>query len=387
MSTFLARVGRFSARHRLIVIGAWLLIFASLIGTLVIGSQNGAADKASPSIPDSAASQALDRMNTEFPATEGATGDTLQLVFQPISGDVTDPATITAIESLLNEAESLPGVESVSNPFDPMRPYISEDNSIAVATISYGNLNEEQEASDYAAALELQTSAPNRLGVELGGNLVPLGAPAPGIGEGVGVVIAFLVLILTFGSLVAAGVNLLIAVFGVGVELGRRCRLWLLGPDRGQCDHPGLDVGTGRGNRLHPLHPLPLSNGTQVGQERRGFRRTGHRDRRNRSRLRRPDRDRRARRPPRRQPQLHHRNGIRGRRRGSRRSAAVADASSRSPTHDGHPRPLEEAAPGAARRAPVGRRHRAEARRSSGMGPASSSNGRSSPCSAASSCS
>ena len=218
MSTFLARLGRFSARHRLVVIGAWLLIFASLIGALVVGTNNGKADVADTSIPDSPASLALERMNEEFPAA-AAEGPSLQLVFAPADGSVTDAATAASIADVLADATALPGVEAVSNPLDARQPYISGDASLAVATLSYGDLSADQEKEYYDAALELQEKAPKDLGVELGGNLVPLGAPAPGLGEGVGVVIAFLVLILTFGSLLAAGVNLLIAVFGVGVSL------------------------------------------------------------------------------------------------------------------------------------------------------------------------
>ncbi|PXA70061.1 MMPL family transporter [Cryobacterium arcticum] len=218
MSTFLARVGRFSARHRLVVIGAWLLIFATLIGALVIGTNTGSKDAAAVSIPDSPASQALERMNDEFPAAE-TTGSTLQLVFQPSGSDVSDPVVAAEIAAVLSDAAALPGVESVTDPFDPARPYVSADRSIAVATLTYGEVAEDDQVAYYDAALDLQSDASADLGVQLGGNLVPLGAPAPGIGEGAGVVIAFLVLILTFGSMLAAGVNLLIAVFGVGVGL------------------------------------------------------------------------------------------------------------------------------------------------------------------------
>jgi len=121
MSTFLARVGRFSARHRLVVIGAWLLIFATLIGALVIGTNTGPKDAAAVSIPDSPASQALERMNEEFPVTDAA-GSTLQLVFQPSGGDVSDPAIAAEIAAVLSDAAALPGVESVTGPFDPARP-------------------------------------------------------------------------------------------------------------------------------------------------------------------------------------------------------------------------------------------------------------------------
>jgi RND superfamily putative drug exporter len=219
MSKFLSQVGRFSARHRMVVFGAWILIFASLIAALVVGGNVGSPAAASTSIPDSPASQALERMNDEFPSTGDVAAASLQLVFQPDGGSVSDPAVAAEISVFLDQAASLPKVESVTDPFDVTRPYVSADQSIAVATVTYGDLTAAQQESAYNAALEFQENAPANLGVELGGNLVPLGAPAPGAGEGVGVVIALLVLILTFGSLLAAGVNLLIAVFGVGVSL------------------------------------------------------------------------------------------------------------------------------------------------------------------------
>ncbi|MFE1665748.1 MMPL family transporter [Microbacterium sp. P02] len=219
MSTFLSHVGRFSARFRWVVVVAWLEIFAALIGVFAIGSNSSSGEKADSSIPDSPASLALERMNHEFPVGAGADGAALQLVFHPDSGDVTDPATATEIGSVLADAESLPGVASVSNPLDAARPSISQDRSLAVSTVSYGDLTADQQKEYYDAALDLQENAPPALGVELGGNLVPIGAPAPGIGEGVGVLIAFVVLALTFGSLLAAGANLLIAAFGVGVGL------------------------------------------------------------------------------------------------------------------------------------------------------------------------
>ncbi|GAA2971497.1 RND superfamily putative drug exporter [Microbacterium terrae] len=218
MSQFLSAVGRFSARFRWVVIVAWLVIFAALIGVFVVGSNANSNSTAETSIPDSPASLALERMEEHFPAADDNTAS-LQLVFQPDSGDVTSDATASAIAEVLSEANDLPGVQSVNDPLDPTRPYLSEDLALAVATLTYGELTEDEGKDFYDAALELQENAPPALGVELGGNLLPLGAPAPGIGEGVGVLIAFVVLALTFSALIAAGVNLLIAVFGVGVGL------------------------------------------------------------------------------------------------------------------------------------------------------------------------
>ncbi|MFW6774619.1 MMPL family transporter [Nocardioides sp. CPCC 205120] len=216
MSTFLASLGRFSARHRMVVVTAWLALFLGLAGVI---AANGMGETAEDTIPDSRASQALAVMGEHFPSEQPAEdAQELQLVFAPETGSVADPAVAEEIQGLLDEASALPGLESITNPLDPENPYISPDGSTAVSTLTYVGLDEEQQEPSYEAALELQESAPDELGVELGGNLVALGSEQ-GIGEIIGVLAAFLVLLVTFGSLRAAGANLFVAAFGVGVGL------------------------------------------------------------------------------------------------------------------------------------------------------------------------
>lgn len=223
MSAFLSRLGRFSARHRLIVVGAWLLIFASLIGLSAVGAGTSEPAGTQQSASDTDAARTLDRVKEEFPAMgkKSEVADTLQLVFEaPDHGQVTDPATSDAIARLLAQAAELPGVTAVSNPLNPANPYMSPDESLAVATLSYAELGDTaQKEGHYQAALNLRNAAPQGVRVELGGNLLDTSAPEPGPGEIVGVLVAFVVLVLTFGSLRAAGSNLLVAAFGVGVGL------------------------------------------------------------------------------------------------------------------------------------------------------------------------
>ncbi len=198
MSTFLSRVGAFSARFRWAVVGTWVLIFSVLIGILISGKSGSSTDEA---------------------AEQPAKAQELQLVIQPRSGDVSQAATVKELNALLAQAAKLPGVETVSDPLNPKNPYVSEDKAVAVATLSYGELDEDQQKEFYADALEFQQQADADLGVQLGGNLAGMGETSPGAGEGIGVILAFIVLALTFGSMLAAGVNLLLSVFGVGVGL------------------------------------------------------------------------------------------------------------------------------------------------------------------------
>ena len=81
MSTFLANLGRFSARHRMVVVIAWIALFLGLSGVI---AANGMGESAEDTIPDSRASQALEVMGKEFPSDGTAEGaQTLQLVFTP----------------------------------------------------------------------------------------------------------------------------------------------------------------------------------------------------------------------------------------------------------------------------------------------------------------
>ncbi|NYI59598.1 RND superfamily putative drug exporter [Cellulomonas soli] len=196
---------------------AWLAVFAGLAGVIGV---NGMGESAPDTIPGSRSTQALELMAQEFPSAQTATdAQTLQLVFAPDGGTVSDPAVAEQIQAVLAQAAALPGLESVSNPLDPASPYISADQSVAVSTLTFVGLDEDGQQASYDAALALQEQAPTDLGVQLGGNLVAIGAPEQGAGEMIGVLAAFLVLILTFGSLRAAGANLLVAAFGVGVGI------------------------------------------------------------------------------------------------------------------------------------------------------------------------
>ncbi|GMA34450.1 membrane protein [Demequina litorisediminis] len=197
------------------VITLWLAIFAGLIGVLAAG---GNSEHAEDAIPDSQATLALQRMNEKFPGSEQTDAQTLHLVFHPSEGFVTDDAAKYQIDAVLAEAAELPGVASVANPFDPEAPYVSVSARTAVSTLTYSEARRRRlRRRPTRPHWSLQQNAPAALGVEPGGNLVPLGAPEQGIGEALGVLIAFIVLIFTYGSLRAAGANLGVAVFGVGV--------------------------------------------------------------------------------------------------------------------------------------------------------------------------
>ncbi|GAA4491632.1 MMPL family transporter [Microbacterium panaciterrae] len=219
MPRLLSRVGLFSARHRILVTSVWVVVFASLSVLMGIAITSPAKGAGSSSMPSTAASKALDVLDKEFPSTDnGSLGKSLQLVIQAIDGRaVTTPAVSGEIESLLHEASSLPHATSVTNPFDQAKPFISKSKSTAVATIQFSKMSDATGTKTYDKVVDFAKDAPSNLKVLVGGALVPATSPPFGPGEIVGILVAFLVLILTFGALRVAGANMLAAISGVAV--------------------------------------------------------------------------------------------------------------------------------------------------------------------------
>jgi RND superfamily putative drug exporter len=214
MATLLARLGRASYRHRGLVSVAWLAVLGAVVALLL---SLGSSFDDEFTIPGSESQDALDQLAEASP---GAAGVGAQIVFvAPDGSTVADPANAQAIEEVVAAAAQAPRVDSVVSPFDSSA--ISPDGQAALATVQYdvaqGEL--EPEALD---ALQETTAAAEEAGLEVavGGNAFGTTAVEVGPTELIGVAVAVLVLVLTFGSLLAAGMNLLTALVGIGVGMG-----------------------------------------------------------------------------------------------------------------------------------------------------------------------
>lgn len=216
MPRILAGIGRFSAAHRLLVAAVWVAVMGGLVVLVFSGAQ--ISDPAG-SAPSSKSVDALNVVNEKFPgATTTSSTKTLQLVLETKGSDeVTDAATTAEIKSLLVDAAAIPNVTGVTDPFDAKAPYVSKDQTTIVSTLSFKGLKAADEEKTYNRVLKLANQARSDFHAEVGGQIYNSSSGGLGIGELAGVVIAFVVLFLTFGSLLAAGVNLVVAIAGVGV--------------------------------------------------------------------------------------------------------------------------------------------------------------------------
>ncbi|WP_250292251.1 MMPL family transporter [Streptomyces atroolivaceus] len=206
MAILLYRLGRLSFRRRGRVLALWLLLLALLGG--------GAAAFSGPttskfSIPGTESQKALDSLSREFPQAGGATGTIV--VAAPEGQKLTPPAVAPVTE----EAAEVPGVLAAVDPFASKA--VSPDGRYALIQVQFDSGVDGITDAQREAFREAGASVAD-LRVEHGGEIMR-GVPEVGSTEIIGVAVAALVLVLTFGSLVAAGMTLLNALVGVAAGM------------------------------------------------------------------------------------------------------------------------------------------------------------------------
>ncbi|WP_079077025.1 MMPL family transporter [Streptomyces sp. Root369] len=215
MATFLYRVGRLAFRRRWYVALVWAAVLAAVgLGAL---KAPGAADEGF-SMPGIESQKAFDLMEQRFP---GATADgaTARVVFVAPNGQkVTAADHKKAVEDTVAGLADGSQVASAVNPFQAKA--VSRDGTTAYATVTYKVAADDlTDASKQQLEHALQEARDTGMTVDAGGSAMADGGGAGGAAELIGVAIAAVVLLVTFGSLAAAGLPLLTALIGVGVSM------------------------------------------------------------------------------------------------------------------------------------------------------------------------
>ncbi|MBD0710782.1 MULTISPECIES: MMPL family transporter [unclassified Streptomyces] len=213
MATFLYKLGRLAFRRRRLV----ALLWVALLAVAGIGAATApAAPTSSFSMPGTEAQRAFDLLEERFPGG-AADGATARIVFQAPEGrKVTDPAHKALVEQTVASLKS--GSDQIASVTDPYTAHaVSQNGSTAYISVAYKvNAMELTDATREALTEAGEDARGQGLTVELGGDAL-MSMPEGGAGEAIGVVIAGIVLVITFGSLVAAGLPLLTAIIGVGI--------------------------------------------------------------------------------------------------------------------------------------------------------------------------
>jgi putative drug exporter of the RND superfamily len=214
----LLKLARWSTTHRLYVAIGWVVL---LLAVNVLAQSAGTEYSNNFTLPNSDAQRASDLLQRSFPTQAG---DRDAIVFKVSSGTVLEPAVRARMSAMFAKVATLPHVSAVISPYAGAAAgkSISSDQKIAFATVVF----------DEKANL-LPVSAPERvvqvaraaaqpgLEVQLGGQAIEATEQVGfGLSAVVGLVAAIVVLLLTFGSLIAMGLPIVTALFGLGTGLG-----------------------------------------------------------------------------------------------------------------------------------------------------------------------
>ncbi|WP_432070628.1 MMPL family transporter [Streptomyces sp. AA1529] len=215
MATFLYKLGRLAFRRRRIVALIWV--------ALLVAAGVGASTASTPpdddfALPGTQAQKAFDLLEDRVPEAN-AEGATARMVFRAPTGEkITAGPNKAAVEKA---REELSGGQAagVSDPFAKGSGAVSKDGSIAYASVQYKvpaqDITDKTREGLADAAKEARETG---LTVETGGDAL-LVEPEMGNAEVIGIGIAAVVLILTFGSLIAAGLPLVTALIGVMIGI------------------------------------------------------------------------------------------------------------------------------------------------------------------------
>ena len=216
------RLARWSTTHRKYVVLGWVVL---LFAVNAFAQSAGTSYSNNFTLPNSDAQRAGDLLDHSFPAQAG---DRDTIVFKVGSGTVLDPAVRSRMSAMFAKVEKLPHVAAVISPYAGATAgkSISGDRRIAFATVVFdekANLLDKptvERVVNVARAAAVSNPA-HPLQVELGGQAIEITEQAGfGISTAVGLLAAIVVLLLTFGSLIAMGLPIVTALFGLGTGLG-----------------------------------------------------------------------------------------------------------------------------------------------------------------------
>ncbi|MDN3354826.1 MMPL family transporter [Actinomadura sp. DC4] len=202
MATVLYRLGRWCFAHRGPVVLIWLLLLGVMGGAAAAFSGSTSSEFR---MPGTESQQAMDALAKEFPQAGGATGTIVIAAPQRL--------TEAQVAPVVAQAAAVPGVIAAPDPLQARS--VSPDGRYALVQVQFAKKIADITDAQRAAYTKITRNGQG-LRIAAGGEV----AKAKGGGEateGIGVLVAAVVLIITFSSLVAAGMTLVNALAGVGV--------------------------------------------------------------------------------------------------------------------------------------------------------------------------
>ena len=211
-------LARWCTTHRKYVLLGWVVL---LVAVNVLARSAGTTYSNNFTLPNSDAQRASDLLKRSFPAQAG---DRDSIVIAVRSGTVRDRPVRERVSAMLAGVTGLPHVASVISPYTgpSAGSSISANGRIEFATVVFAQRADQVPKAAVERVIHVARAAatPN-IQVELGGQAIEATQRAGfGLSTAVGLLAAIVVLLLTFGSLVAMGLPIVTALFGLGTGLG-----------------------------------------------------------------------------------------------------------------------------------------------------------------------
>ena len=214
MSIYLFRLAGLAFRRRRVVLALWLAAVIVAIGAATL---SGGKTNDNFTIPGTESQNASNLLSQKLPAFSGGQ---MQVVFAT-KGDakVTDPEIQAAIAETMAKLKTVPQVATVIDP--ATAKLVSPNGQVALGTVQFGPSAADVKDSSLDAVKEAVRPAQDAgLQVEFAGSVYPgWRVQISELPELVGLIIAFIILMITFGAFAAAGMPILNAIIGVIVTL------------------------------------------------------------------------------------------------------------------------------------------------------------------------
>jgi RND superfamily putative drug exporter len=215
MSNYLYRLAHFAFRRRRLVLAIWLV---AAIAAITIGVASGGKTNDTFTIPGTEAQNAANVLSAKLPAFSGGQST---IVFATTNGParVTDPAARAAIETALAKLKSVPQVSSVAGPFSG--GLVSTSGKVALGQVQWSAMATNVKDTNLTAVKEaMKPVQADGVQVAYSGSVYPgWNPPVSELPEVIGLIIAFIVLMIVFGAFAAAGLPILGAILGVAITL------------------------------------------------------------------------------------------------------------------------------------------------------------------------
>ena len=203
-----------SYRHRRLTLLIWV---AAVVGISFAASASGGEFASNGRLPGTDSDRAYELLLRESPGDNNIEGDIVRVVFADPAG-LADAGVAARIDGFLDRVDAMPSV--LSSPRRVTDLHLSADGDVGVATIALAKNDEGvvDQLLEQRAALAADGTT-----VEYGGyRFQNGGVPTT---EVFGLLAAVVILLISFGSLVAAGLPIVTALFGIAIGLGG-VQLW-----------------------------------------------------------------------------------------------------------------------------------------------------------------